>query len=349
MSASPSPGFFPAAIAALCFLLTLAGTGLYRRNAVAKSVLMDIPNDRSSHTVSTPRGGGIVFVAVWAALMAALAGGGLIPSGVALTLLPPALFAAAIGFADDLLTLPATMRFVLQIAAALLFLQGIGGYPAIQMGPWHLDVGIAGGIFAVLWIVWSINLFNFMDGVDGIASVEAMMVLAAGGFFLAAGGGAMYGAAAFWAATAVTGFLVWNLSKARIFMGDAGSYFLGFFIAALALLGERFFNVPLLLWVILYGVFWFDATATLLRRAAAGERWYAGHRSHAYQRLQQAGFSHATVSGLTATVNIVLIALATAAFFNRGWLLACFAAAVAVLSLAYFLVEKRRPMFPPGR
>lgn len=349
MSASQLPASFPAAIAALCFALTLAGTGLYRRNAVAKSVLMDVPNDRSSHTVPTPRGGGIVFVAVWTALMAALAGGGLIPSGVALTLIPPALLAAAIGFADDILTLTASRRFLLQIVAALLFLWAIGGYPAMQAGPWLLDMGMAGGIFAVLWIVWSINLFNFMDGVDGIASVEAMMVLAAGGFFLAAGGGAVYGAAAFWAAAAVGGFLVWNLSKARIFMGDAGSYFLGFFIAALALLGERFFNVPLLLWVILYGVFWFDATATLLRRIVAGERWYAGHRSHAYQRLQQAGFSHGAVSGLTAMLNIVLIALAAAAFFNRGWLPACFAAAVAVLSLAYFLVEKRRPMFPPGR
>lgn len=132
-------------------------------------------------------------------------------------------------------------------------------------------------------------------------------------------------------------------------MGDAGSYFLGFFIAALALLGERFLNVPLLLWVILYGVFWFDATATLLRRIAAGERWYAGHRSHAYQRLQQAGFSHGGVSGLTAVMNVVLTALATAAFFNRGWLPACFAAAVAILSLVYLLVEKRRPMFLPGR
>lgn len=349
MPASPMSALSLAAVAAFCFGLTMLGTGLYRRYAIEKSIL-DIPNDRSSHAVPTPRGGGVVFVAVWAATLAVLAGMGIIEAEPVWLLLPPALLAAAVGFADDLFKLKAKTRFTFHLAAALLFLWNIGGYNGAWIGPWHIHAGFAGNIFAALWIVWSINLFNFMDGIDGIASVEAITVLGTGAAFLAGAGGGGYAAAALWAAASVGGFFFWNRPKAKIFMGDAGSYFLGFLIAAFALVGERRFNVPLLLWVIIYGAFWFDATLTLGRRAAAGERWYDAHRSHAYQRLVQSGWSHGQVVFAIALINGALAALAAAGYTFREMALALALAGLLPPALMYWLAERRQPMYlPPAK
>lgn len=347
MPVSPLSALSLTAVAVFCFGLTLLGTGMYRRFAIEKSIL-DIPNDRSSHAAPTPRGGGVVFVVVWSATLAVLAGMGFIEAEPVWLLLPPALLAAAVGFADDLFKLEAKTRFIFHLAAALLFLWNIGGYDGAWIGPWRIHAGFAGNIFAALWIVWSINLFNFMDGIDGIASVEAITVLVTGAVFLAAAGGGGYAAAALWAIASVGGFLFWNRPKAKIFMGDAGSYFLGFLIAAFALVGERRFNVPLLLWVILYGAFWFDATLTLARRAAAGERWYDAHRSHAYQRLAQSGWSHGKVVLAIVLINGALAALAAAGYTFRDMAPAFALAGLLPPAFMYWLAERRQPMRRPS-
>jgi Fuc2NAc and GlcNAc transferase len=146
-------------------------------------------------------------------------------------------------------------------------------------------------------------------------------------------------------AAASAGFLGWNWAPARIFMGDVGSGFLGYTFGTLALLSHRSGAVSLTLWLLVLGVFLFDATVTLLRRMARGERWYQAHRSHAYQRLVQAGLSHAWVARLTLLVNLVLGALAWVAQTRHLTVAAAVLAGTVVLAVLYLAIERRRPMY----
>ncbi|HEX6751193.1 MAG TPA: hypothetical protein VF092_28140, partial [Longimicrobium sp.] len=154
-------------------------------------------------------------------------------------------------------------------------------------------------------------------------------------------------AAALLLAAASAGFLAWNWQPARIFMGDVGSGTVGYLFAVLALASEKARALPLLAWVILLGVFVFDATATLVRRLLRGERVYEAHRSHAYQRATQAGFSHAQVSGRVIVLNLLLAVLAGAAAVEPRLLLPAFAAALLLTVVVYRAVERRRPFPAP--
>ncbi len=175
-------------------------------------------------------------------------------------------------------------------------------------------------------------------------------MLGVGGFFLWQAGGAALAIPAWVLAATVAGFLLWNWPRAKIFMGDVGSSVLGFLIAVFALAGEVWFDVPMLLWVILYGVFWFDATLTLLRRMAAGERWYAAHRSHAYQRLHHGGgWSHGRILGGTIALNAVLALIALWANVHREELLWAVLVAFIALTVVYAMVERMAPMYPARR
>jgi Fuc2NAc and GlcNAc transferase len=160
-----------------------------------------------------------------------------------------------------------------------------------------------------LGIAWTVNLFNFMDGIDGIASAEAVFI-SWGGAWLAP----LMGSAAAVPAVGCTfgavccGFLVWNWPPARIFMGDVGSGYLGFVLVVLALAATRENPAALAVWLILGGIFFCDAFVTLVRRLARGERLYQAHRSHAYQWLSRRWGSHRSV-----TLAVVCV--------NLGWLL----------------------------
>jgi Fuc2NAc and GlcNAc transferase len=149
---------------------------------------------------------------------------------------------------------------------------------------------------------------------------------------------------AFAIAAASGGFLAWNWAPAKIFMGDVGSGLLGFLFGTLAVASERAGGVPLLLWVLLLGVFVFDATVTLLRRVVRGERWYDAHRSHAYQRAVRAGWTHARVSSAVLLLTAVLGGLAAAASRRPGLALPGFLAGMALLAVVYLFVERRNPM-----
>lgn len=222
----------------------------------------------------------------------------------------------------------------------------MGGLDQLMIGkilvlplPW------IGGILAILAIVWSTNLFNFMDGTDGIAAMEAIFVLGIGGFFLWNAQAAGMAMITWVLGTSVAGFLIWNKPRAKLFMGDVGSATLGFIIMVLAFYGEKQYGVPALLWVILYAAFIFDATVTLFRRLLAGEKGYQAHRLHAYQRLHQAGWSHAQVLWAYSGINVILAGLALFAFYHREWLLGSLLIAVLILVCLYVIVERFRPMY----
>lgn len=327
------------------FVLSLVATRLVLRYALRRQ-LLDLPNARSSHTRPTPRGGGLAVAAVILVGIAALTFSGWLPRPTGLAVVGGGLLIAGVGWLDDHRSLPASLRAGVHVVAAGWAVWWLGGLPALRVGDGVARLGWAGGLLALLGVVWATNLYNFMDGIDGLAAGEAVVVGLIGGGLLLAGDRAELAGVAFLTAGASGGFLVWNWSPARIFMGDVGSGLLGFMFAVLAVASENAGGVPVLGWLMLLGVFVFDATATLLRRAAGGERWYEAHRSHAYQRAVQSGWSHRSVTSCLLLLTAVL-GVGTWVACQRPGLLAAMAGLAGLgLGAVYLLVERRRPMVP---
>ncbi len=289
---------------ATCWVLT----GWVRRYALRTSML-DLPNPRGSHSVPTPRGGGLA-IAVTALSGVALAGGlGWVSAVVASALVGGGLLVAAVGWADDRGGLPPSVRLLVHFAAAGWALWWLGGLPALEAGWGPIQLGLAGSVVALLGIVWAINSYNFMDGIDGLAGGEALSVGLLGSLFLVANDHAGLATVPLLIAASSAGFLWWNWPPARIFMGDVGSGLLGFLFGALAVASERSGALPAFAWVVLLGVFAFDATATLVTRVLRGEAWHQAHRSHAYQRAVQSGWSHGQVTRTVLLLNLGLAGL----------------------------------------
>jgi Fuc2NAc and GlcNAc transferase len=219
----------------------------------------------------------------------------------------------------------------------------------LSVGFAELPLGFVGTILGIIGIVWAINLYNFVDGIDGLAAGEAISTGVIGGLLLIKTGNTGLAMVALLIAAANAGFLPLNWAPAKLFMGDVGSGLLGYLFAVLAVASENVHGVPLLLWVLLLGAFVFDATVTLCRRIAHGERWYHAHHSHAYQRMVQAGKSHATVSSMILAINMVLAALAIVAWLLPTLFLAAMGAGAILLSIIYISVERIRPMHAPSR
>jgi Fuc2NAc and GlcNAc transferase len=313
-----------------------------RRLAVDRSVL-DVPNERSLHLSPTPRAGGVAIAAVVLVVLAWLGWHDLLEAAVVAGLAGGVVVVTTVGWMDDLRSLPSGVRALAQLAAAAWFLWWAGGMGTLALGERTVALGPAGTALALIAIVWSINLYNFMDGIDGIAGGQAVVAGGVGAGLLAgAAPGLSFLSAAI--AGASLGFLVWNWSPARIFMGDAGSGLLGFLFAALALLSERGGGPPLVSWLLFGGAFIFDATVTLIRRIVKGERWYAAHKSHAYQRAVQSGWSHAQVSSGVVALSAVLCLLGLVVARRPDLMLLCVGGGVALLLACYLWIERRLPM-----
>lgn len=297
------------------FVLLLAGmsalscflTYVLRRYALSRSII-DIPNARSSHTVPTPRGGGVAIVLTFLTVLPLLAASGMLPWSHAWAMIGAGGIIAVLGFLDDHGHIAARWRLLGHVIASLWALLWLGGLPAVTVFGWQLQLGWLGNVLALLYLVWLLNLYNFMDGIDGLASIEAITVCLGACllYWLDGYTGLMW--ASLLMAAAVAGFLYWNFPPAKIFMGDAGSGFLGIILGVLSL--QAAWASPSLLWawLILLGVFIVDATFTLLRRLLRGDRVYEAHRSHAYQFASRQFGQH-----LPVTVGVLLI--------NMLWLL----------------------------
>jgi UDP-N-acetylmuramyl pentapeptide phosphotransferase/UDP-N-acetylglucosamine-1-phosphate transferase len=245
---------------------------------------------------------------------------------------------------DDQGKISTIKRFGAQVLAAAWAVFWLGGLRGIRFGSMDVHVGLFGSLLAMLCIVWFINLYNFMDGIDGLAAINAVTVGLVAAILLLFGGDQSLYLLVIPVAGAAAGFLLWNWAPAKIFMGDVGSGFLGFVFATLAIASDNAGRLPILTWILLLGVFVVDATITLLRRVVRGETWYAAHRSHAYQRIVRAGHPHARVSTAVAMVNFVLGAIMFVTLVSPRSTLALEAAALAGLVTLYFLVEKIQPM-----
>jgi len=325
----------------IAFSIALILTGRMKTFAEKRS-LLDHPNQRSSHSSPVPRGGGLAIVItvvgylIFAGILGQLDWNFVIGMGGG------GLAVAAVGWADDVRSLSASLRLVVHFAAATWAVAWIGGFPSLNTGEAVVRMGIVGSVLAVIALVWAINLFNFMDGIDGIAAIETISIGTLGGVLFLLRGDSQWAALSFVLAAAALGFLKWNWSPARIFLGDVGSGFLGFMIGAIAISSERSGSVPFLVWAILFAAFIVDATVTLFRRIPRGD-WRHAHRSHAYQRAVQSGLSHARVSVGFALFNLFLGLLALVAARRREWMVPLLLVAFAGGLAMYLVVERMQP------
>jgi Fuc2NAc and GlcNAc transferase len=331
------------ALAAGAAVASAALTGLLR--ATVAREMLDHPNERSSHSRSVPRGGGAAIVLVTLAVVVWGLLEGRIPERQGIALLGGGASIALLGWLDDRSSLSARLRLVVQVLAAAWTVAWLGGFAELDLGARHARLGTLGSVLAVLAIVWATNLFNFMDGIDGLAGSEALLLGGFGAWFLAGTAASPLAGVAAACAGGALGFLLWNWHPARIFMGDVGSAFLGYLFASLAIAGERAGGPPALIWVLLAGVFVFDATVTLLRRLRRGY-WSEAHRTHAYQRAVQAGWSHARVSGAVVMLNITIGLSALQLARHPQRLLPALLACGLLLAVVYVAVGHHVP-FPP--
>jgi Fuc2NAc and GlcNAc transferase len=295
------------ALAMASFLAALWLTGRARDYAV-RAQMIDLANQRGSHSAPTPRGGGIAIVAAAVGGLGAAWAAGIAHPAAAAALILGGLPVAAIGWVDDHGHIRASARIVAHLAGAAIVVWMVGAFPLAATIPfWATGWSIAAVVATLLFLVWLINLFNFMDGIDGIAAGEAAVVSVCGIALFWVAGVASAGAIAapLILAASALGFLWWNWPPAKIFMGDVSSGSLGLALGTLALAAGQAAPQLAAAWVALLGVFIADATVTLAHRMVRGERVYEAHRSHAYQRLARRWGSHASVT--LATIGITLI------------------------------------------
>ena len=314
--------------ALLSFLLTGVATWYSKQRG-----LLDHPGARHTHDLPTPRGGGaglvlaLLLVSLWLARP-------LIPTYWAVCMAPGVLLLAAVGWWDDHRPLSARIRFAVQLAACgfLLWCAARSGWLAGL-----LPAALAGG-----FILWMSNLYNFMDGSNGMAGLQGVY----GGavlswLFFAAGDGPSAVLSALLAA-ACLGFLPWNLGRARVFMGDVGSLALGFSFGALIVFGVASDSFDLPVGLMVMAVFLADSTLTLLVRVMKGERWYNAHRQHLYQRLIVSGWTHGSVASLYQAINLTLVVPGIAValkFPDLAWPVAWFMALL--FGLGWYLIIKK--------
>ncbi len=336
-----------ALIALFSFVLSYGLVLLFRIIAKDKNIL-DIPSQRSSHEEPTPRGGGIALVISFAVLFPVIQfyylketpiNWGLYISCIAISLL---------GFIDDLTTLSKRIRILTWVGITILALFAGVSFDSINIPIiGTIEFGILSPLTTFFWLIGLTNLFNFMDGINGLAGLEALIVsgfLAGIALFT---GNLMIFVISTIVFGSVLGFLPHNFPIAKVFMGDVGSNFLGFLFAALALIGNEgdAHHIPFLVPVILLMMFLLDAGTTLLRRLPKGKDWLKPHRDHYYQRLIILGYSHSQVTFLYSFFNLILGFLAVTYIKSDGLL----SLLVAIASLFPFLVVVILTKIPMGK
>lgn len=290
---------FPIAV-----LLSLFLTGVLRRYALHRSII-DIPNARSSHSVPTPRGGGVAIVLAFLSCLIFMVGADLQPSAQLVAMLGSGALIAVIGFMDDHGHIAARWRLLGHFVASAWVMFWMGGLPALTFFGFSIDLGWFGVGLAAIYLVWMLNLYNFMDGIDGIASLEAIIACLAMSFIYYLTGQHSVIWAPLMLTMSVAGFLYWNFPPARIFMGDAGSGFLGIVLGALSIQAAWAGSEYFFAWLIMLGVFVVDATFTLIRRLVRGDKVYEAHRSHGYQYASRHFGRHLPVTVGVSLINLL--------------------------------------------
>lgn len=329
------------------FVISFGGVWAFRRWGTSASPI-DHPNERSSHETPTPSGGGLVVVIV--ALTALNTTAYLTVGDMLIGFTLGAILIACISLVDDFIHVHPLIRICLHSIAAGLALSGLGVYSKLELPVIGVfELGPIGYVITFLWIVWLINAYNFMDGIDGIAALQAVISgagLAVVGLLFTLNDVVFAGIAL---SASALGFLFHNWHPAKIFMGDVGSAFIGYSLAALPLtlvgrIGAFDNRVPIIA-VALVWLFVFDAVLTLAYRIVRREKVWQPHRKHIYQRLVIAGVPHHVVTliygagGLLSVFSVVL-ALNYKNYFLR--IISVTMATTTVLLLSMWIL--RRPL-----
>ena len=294
--------FFFLSIFALALALTIVLEKLAYR-----LYLIDYPVARSAHTSPKPSGGGLVIAILFLSVAYLLKANDIVASNVFYALLSAGPV-AAVGLFDDLSHVGLRFRLPTQFFAACWTVYYLGGVPSIDFTFVQLSHSWALNFLGIIALVWLLNLYNFMDGIDAIAATEVLFISLMLSFFaiyvgddtLAFLAGALFATSA--------GFLVWNWPPSKLFMGDVGSSFIGFILGGFALFSMHNGTMTVWTWFILLGVFVVDSTVTLLVRFIAGEKWYEGHSCHAYQNAARKLGSHERVVIAILLINLMWLA-----------------------------------------
>lgn len=317
----------------IILLLSIGATYTVRYLAIKKSII-DIPNERSSHTIPTPRGGGLAVAIIWFFYLAfEFFHGGLQAN------LFWALFAgsalSAVGFVDDLIDLNPKVRMFVQVGVSLVGLYFVGGLQRVDFGFYELTNPFLINILSVVGLVWFINLFNFLDGIDAYLGMETLFIFLVLSF-VGAGWLSSFNAI-------ILGFLVWNWPKAKIFMGDVGSTLIGYNVGILTIYFANTTEFSVISLLMLSSLFWFDATYTLFRRWRNKEKLSVAHRKHAYQRIVQSGWSHQKTVLYSCLINLFVLLLFYISRIHKNYTLVVFVFLCVAMFGINILVDKRKP------
>ncbi len=307
------------------------------------SKLIDKPNDRTLHLKPTVRGGGIVFIGLSLLILPFIwyFTGTLYKESVFLLLC--ILLIAGVSFFDDIYDLPIKIRLGVQCIVAFIL--------AASMRPEKLDFILFSLNhsyiiipFIFFMVIWAINHFNFMDGLDGFCALQAIYLLACYFILFNVHHALVYQDFCWILICSLIGFLIFNFPPARLFMGDVGSASLGLIIFSMALIAQQKYQIPIIYWFMLNSLFLFDSTVTLLRRIVNKEQWFAPHRKHAYQRLKQYGLDTRLILLIQLIINVLIGYSALLSWMQNVTIQFSLSLVVIILTVYYLLTEKLYPM-----
>ena len=312
----------------IAFLLTFLGVYFLNKSALRFKIVA-IPNERSLHKKVTPRGGGVIIAIVFLAFLLVYYITRQIILAEFLVLFGGALIMTVTGFLDDILELKASIRFMIQLFAVGWGLYWIGGIPSATFFERLFVLYAIANAITVVALVWFINSFNFIDGIDGLATSSAVFFsLTTGGYFLWQGI-EPYGSLFIILAACSLAFLCFNWSPAKMFLGDAGSNFFGYLFGTMILITVKNGNLSIWTWLIILAYLITDTTTTTFLRLCLVKGWYQTHRSHAYQNLARVLDNHKFVTYLITGINVFYLlplAYLSIQYQQHAWL--AFAASV---------------------
>jgi UDP-N-acetylmuramyl pentapeptide phosphotransferase/UDP-N-acetylglucosamine-1-phosphate transferase len=314
------------------FLFSFILTFVIRKLAITISIV-DVPSERSSHKNPTPKGGGLAVAVVWFTGLLYFYLTKNIDERLFFSFLPGILL-VVIGIIDDIVAIRPLYRLIFQFIVSSIAVFILGGLEKLDLGFYVIENRTVLTILALLGTIWFINLFNFLDGIDGYIGMEVVFIMSSAVFLF-------NDSIAPLLLAATLGFLIWNWQPAKIFLGDVGSTLLGFNIAIFSIYYQNSSGSSLLVWLMLSSLFWFDATLTLYRRYRHKEPLIIPHRKHAFHRIVKAGFSHQKTVLLGFVINIVILLLTYLSVRFRDLMVPLFVLNILLLYLVTRRIDKR--------
>jgi Fuc2NAc and GlcNAc transferase len=281
------------------------------KNYALRTGILDSPNERSSHSIDTPRGGGVGVVVPMLIALSIMMMNGSYDRRTLIVFLFVVILLAIVGWLDDRYGLHFFVRIIAQILGGVVVLGVIGSFEYLEIAANAIPLNFLAPVITLLWFLWMTNLYNFMDGIDGIAAGQGAIAGCFLGIWFTIHDDHVMALFSYVIMAASLGFLVWNWAPARVFMGDVGSSTLGGVFAVIALVAYKTHQIPFGAFVLLFGVFLADATVTLIKRILQGKVFWKAHREHLYQRAVIAGWSHAQVTTTVIITSIFMAILGT--------------------------------------